>query len=415
MALVKMVPNALKDGKGRTVPRPKVPEPYEENAEWVRDHRGQWWWRPMNPRNWSSPPDALWYSEDGLLRAYPSVEYPQGKGKENSKETEEEPWYSADGQQTAYPIVECPQGKGKEKAKKVEEVPVEEYWEEDSESWGHWGEDLDQPDMETWAYEQGFRGNAPCSSSSGKGHLQVQSVEHPRQQQLQGEAPGQEMPFVWGMDPELRQRGRTEVLVIPPETRSRTADGRNKATVARSERRKRSKSKSRMEAEAGLAGQREATGVMNPVQAMGHQQETDQPRVVPVLQGLPGRNALIRVRDIGTALDPVVARLGRRRRDYTLGSSECQDIAGRLRSVTAGVGVLRTTGDVQLASRTLQGMARDLEVMEQAVMVLEGRIGRLHQVVVQDEEELARARTGVASLINLLGGGFPSLAAATRQ
>ena len=157
MAMVKMVPSALKDRDGRPVLRPQLPEAYEENAQWLRDHRGQWWWRPMNPRNRSAPPDALWYTTDGQLTAYPSVDFPRGKGKENVMKAEEEPthpdalWYSADCQLKDYPVVEYPQGKGKEKAKKVEEVPEEEeYWEEDPEGWGHWGEDFDQQqDMES--------------------------------------------------------------------------------------------------------------------------------------------------------------------------------------------------------------------------------------------------------------------------
>ena len=440
MALVRMVPDVSTVSSNL-----RIPEPYEDNAEWVRDHRGQWWWRPWNPRNRTFP-QQVWYTLEGKLIAEPKVDLPQGKGKERLNQSVEESqcleglWYSADCQTSGRLVTDQPEGKGKGKGQqewengkgkgkgkeRVEEgEEEEEYWEEDPEGWGYWGEDPDPlQEMEEWAHDQGFRANAQSSGSSGNGQPRVPSGEYRNQNQRDCEVNRQEVPFVWGMDPELRQRGRTEVVVIPPSSRSLTADGRSKATVARSERRKRSKSRQRMEAEAGLVGQRETPGLESTVHPsaprfVGHQEEViNHPRptpAAPVGQGLLGREALIPVRDIGTALDPVVARVRRRRRDYTLGASECQDVLGRLRSVIAGVGVLRSTADGQLASRTLQGMGRDLEVMEQTVMVLEGRIGRLHQTAVQDDVELARARTGVVTLTNLLGGGFPSLAVETRQ
>ena len=429
MALVKMVPIRSRDENGRLLPRPRVPEPYEESAEWVQDHLGQWWWRPLFPKNRPAHQETVWYTATGKMRAYPTGECPQWKDKEPVRNVEEVQtlWYSADCTVSAQLVWENPRGKGKGKLREVKEEDMEEYWEregQDPVDWGQWEEEPDQQyDLEAWREEQVYEENAHCSESSGRGQQPMRSAGSQCQQHSPVEATDrvheqsnegihkEKLPVVWGMDPDLVRRGRAEVVVVPPSSRSLTADGRNRATVARSERRKRSKSRQRMEAEAGLVGQRE----LRPPQTTSLQQQLNQPQSAPVVRGLPGLDALIPVRDVGTALEPVVARLTRRRRNYALGMTECEDLMGRVRSTMSGVSILGATVDVQLAARTLQGMARDLEVVLQTVMVLEGRFARLQLTAGQDETELGRARMGVLTLTNLLGGGFPSLGTGSQQ
>ena len=75
---------------------------------------------------------------------------------------------------------------------------------------------------------------------------------------------------------------------------------------------------------------------------------------------MPWRGTVVPVRDIGVALEPVGARVDRRRKEVSLLVADIQNIAGRLQSVGTGLDSLGLIRDVNAAAKLIIKMRRNL-------------------------------------------------------